>query len=143
MAGDEHYEFAVPIPAGTPVSAPIVVPTVMQPRKIVSVQWTIPPGASGFAGFRISMGGIQVIPVNKGAWIIRDGSDGSSALARLPDSGAWDITAYNTGAHPHTVYVTFYVDLIVPVKVTPVPFGLSELQFGFDAPAAHKTQAQP
>lgn len=84
------------------------------------------------------MGGVQVIPVNKGAWIIRDGSDSSSALARLPNTGAWDITAYNTGVHPHTVYVTFYVDVLRPAPKLVVPFALDELQFSSGAPLAHQ-----
>lgn len=138
MAGDEHYEFTVTVPSGTPKTAPIIVPTVMPARKVVSIAWTIPPGASGFTGFRITMGGIQVAPVNLGAWIIRDGTDGASSLAKLPDSGAWDITAYNTGAFPHTIYVTYYVDLIKPAPLIVVPFGLDELQFGVTSPLAHK-----
>lgn len=95
---------------------------------IDKIQWMIPPGASGFTGFRLSSAGVQVIPANKGAWIIRDGSIDGTALTRLHTSGKWDVTAYNVGTHPHTIYVTFYTALVVPKPVVPVPFGLDELQ---------------
>lgn len=143
MPGDEHHEFPVTVPAGTLKSAPLVTPTVMPPRKVVQISWTIPPGASGFTGFRITMGGVQVAPANLGAWIIRDGTDGSSSLARLPDSGAWDITAYNTGIHPHTIYVTFYVDIIRPSPSPVIPFGIDEIQLGLSTAVAHKSTPEP
>lgn len=141
MPGDEHHEFPVLIPAGTPKTAPVTVLTAMPPRRMVAIAWTIPPGASGFTGFRITMGGIQVVPANLGAWIIRDGIDSSASLARLPDSGAWDVTGYNTGTHPHTVYITYYVDVIRPAPVLVVPFGLDELSSGYGSPAAHHSTA--
>jgi len=143
MPGDEHHEFTVTIPAGTPKIAPVTIPTIMPARKVVGIQWTIPPGPSGQAGWRITMGGVQVIPANRGAWIIRDGSIDGNALSRLPDSGAWDVTGYNTGIHPHSIYVTFFVDIIRPKPVVPMPFGFDLLQPATDSPAAHHTYARP
>jgi len=143
MPGEEHYEFTATIPAGTPQAAPLTIPTVMPVRIVRSIQWTIPPGPSGLAGWRITMGGHQVIPVNTGAWIIRDGSADGTSLARLPDSGAWDVTGYNTGAHPHSMYVTFYVDVIRPKPVVVTPFNLDLLQPGYGSPAAHRPVSRP
>ena len=138
MPGEEHHEFIVTVPAGTPKTAPVTIATGMPTREVVEIKWTIPPGASGFTGFRITMGGVQVLPANFGGWIVRDGIDGASALARLPNTGAWDVTAYNTGVYPHSIYVTFYVNLIRKATVLPVPFGLDELQFGAGAQLAHR-----
>ena len=128
MDADEHWEFAVTVPAGTPKTAPLVQGTVLPARHITSISWTVPPGPSGLAGWRITMGGVQVIPVNPGAWIIRDGYYQGAALAKLPTSGAWDITGYNTGTFPHTIYVTFFAAIIRKIEQVPVPFGLDELQ---------------
>src|SRR5260370_19088968 len=64
-------------------------------------------------GWRITMGGAQVIPRQLGGWMVHDGQSGRWALDALPDSGAWQVTAYNTGLQPHTVYVT-YLTRVIP-----------------------------
>jgi hypothetical protein len=142
MPGEEHHEFTVTIPAGTPKTAPVTISTVLPQRIIRAIQWVIPPGPSGLAGWRITMGGVQVIPANAGAWIVRDGIADGSDLARLPTTGAWDVTGYNTGTHPHSLYVTFYVDVIRPVPRRFVPFGLDELQAALDQPMAHRPRGE-
>jgi len=138
VAVEEAYEFAVTIPAGTPKTAPLTVPTVIPTRRVAEIRWLIPPGPSGLAGWRITMGGVQVIPVNLGTWLVRDGHYATAALARLPTSGGWDVTGYNTGKYPHTIYVTFLVEAIRPVPQLPIPLGLEELQSGSGAPLAHQ-----
>jgi hypothetical protein len=83
------------------------------------------------------------VPVNKGAWLIRDGNADGSELTRLPDSGDWAVQAYNTGTLPHTIYVTYYADVIRPIPpAPPVPFGLDELQQGYNSPLAHPVRAK-
>lgn len=136
---DEHYEFAVTIPAATPKTAPIVTDISIPVRTIEKIQWIIPPGAMGTTGFRLSSGGVQVIPANRGAFIIRDGSLDGAALARLHNSGKWDVTAYNTGLFAHTIYISLYVALIVIKPVTVTPFGIDDLQLGISSPPAHPT----
>ena len=137
MAADEAWEFAVTIPAGTPKTAPVQVNTRFPARRVDEITWMIPPGPSGLAGWRITMGGVQVIPANLGGWIVRDGHYSGTALSKLPTSGAWDVTGYNTGKYPHTFYVTFLVALLErPPRLT-VPLGLDLLQPGIDAPLAH------
>lgn len=83
------------------------------------------------------MDGISLIPVNPSAWIIHDGDSTSSELARLPNTGAWQIAGYNTGTFPHTIYVTFYAAPIRPSAVLITPMGLDSLQPGIMSPAAH------
>lgn len=140
MPGEEHYEFVVTVPAHTLPTAPQLTLTVLPVRKVVAIAWMIPQGPSGNLGWRFSMGGVQVIPVNKGAWLIRDGNADGAQLSRLPDSGGWDITAYNTGNLSHSIYVTYFADVIRPVMSPPVPLGLDSLQPGIDSPPAHRTR---
>lgn len=138
MPGDEHWEFTVTVPAGTTVAAPATTLTPLpMPRRIVAINWMIPQGPSGTMGWRFTMGKVQVIPVNKGAWLIRDGNADGSELESLPDSGAWEVTAYNTGGNPHTLYITYYASVIRPRPVLIVPLGLGSLQPGIDSPPAH------
>lgn len=138
MPGDEHWEFTITVPAHTAIANAITTLTPLQtPRKLVGINWMIPQGPSGTLGWRFTMGKIQVVPVNKGAWLIRDGNADGSELSRLPDSGAWEVTAYNTGANPHTIYVTYYAEIIRPTVKLVVPFGLGELQPGITSVPAH------
>jgi hypothetical protein len=55
------------------------------------------------------MGGVAVIPENTGAFIIADDEQDVFAVSGLPDSGAWQVTGYNTGSFNHTVYLDFHV----------------------------------
>jgi hypothetical protein len=83
------------------------------------------------------MGGVSIIPVNAGAWIVHDGDSTSSELAKLPNTGAWEVMGYNTGTFPHTIYVTFYAAVLRPPPVLIVPMGLDALQPGINSPPAH------
>jgi hypothetical protein len=143
MPGDEHWEFVVTVPKNTAIAAPVTVPTIIGVRILVSASWNIPTGPSGTLGWRFLSSGVQVIPVNKGAWLIRDGSADASELSRLPDSGDWAVQAYNTGVNPHTIYVTYYASIIKPKPAPPpTPFGLDELQQGYNSPLAHPIAAR-
>ena len=83
------------------------------------------------------MDGISIIPVNMGAWIIHDGDSTASELARLPNTGAWQVAGYNTGQFQHSIYVTYYAAPIRPAVTLFVPMGLDALQPGITSPPAH------
>lgn len=137
MAAEEQWNFPVTIPPGTPKTAPLTVNTPMPARKISHIHWMVPPGPSGQAGWQIRMSNVSVIPVNGTQWIIHDGDSTVSELARLPDSGAWQVAGYNTGAFPHTIYVSFFAAVIMPPEPVIVPLGLDALQPGIASPRAH------
>jgi len=128
---DEVRKFTATIPAGTPSSAPVTVDVSFPSRTVRTIDWRMPPGASGLMGWRLTMGGVQVIPTLSDPWVIDDGQTGTFALDGYPDSGAWQVTGYNTGTYPHSVYLTFHLDLvrtsaparmlINPVLLMPVP----------------------
>jgi hypothetical protein len=117
---DEVYEFNLTIPAHTPIATPVVLPCKFAARKVESFTWRVPAGHGGVTGFRLSMGGVQVFPRNAGSWIIANGEAATWPVANVPDSGAWDITAYNTGNQPHLVFVRFMVALIRRAEPLPV-----------------------
>lgn len=72
-----------------------------------------------------------MIPTDSDPWVIDDGHAGTFALDGYPDSGAWQVTGYNTGTFAHSVYLAFHVDLvrspvaprslISPVLLMPLP----------------------
>lgn len=108
----EVRSFAVTIPAGTPVTAPYTQDIFFPARIVTGIHWKVPPGPSALMGWRLTMsGGNAVIPTG-GGWIIADDEDATWPLADQPDSGAWELTGYNTDIYQHTVYVDFFLDLV-------------------------------
>lgn len=71
-------------------------------------------------GWRLSMsGGVAVIPTG-GGWIITDSDSDTWNLTSQPDSGAWEVTGYNTDLYDHSVYLDF--GLVMPGgPAAPVP----------------------
>lgn len=107
----EIREFAVTVPAGTPLSAPVTVPIRFPERIVRAVSYRVPPGPSGRMGWALTSAGTPVIPIQPGAYIVTDNQADTWQLEGYLDSGNWAVTAYNTGVYPHTVYLTFQLDL--------------------------------
>ena len=70
-------------------------------------------------GWQLSSDGVAVIPVVAGTWVVADDESDDWALDGYPDAGNWQVTGYNTGVYPHTVYLTFLLDLIRPSATAP------------------------
>lgn len=108
----EVRSFRVTIPAGTLQSAPLITHITIPPRVVSAVHWKVPPGPSGLMGWQLTMsGGVAVIPTG-GGYIIADNSDVTWPLAGFPNSGAWEVTGYNTDIYPHSIYLDFLLDLV-------------------------------
>lgn len=118
---DEVWEFNLTIPTHTAIAAPVRLPCTMPPRRVELFHWRVPAGHNGLTGFRLSMGGVQVFPANIGSWIIANGEQDTWPVKDMPDSGAWDITAYNTGNNPHQLFTRFMVQLLRKVPTAPEP----------------------
>lgn len=107
----EVRHYTVNTPAGTPIASPQVFPLVMPPRRVHLIQWRVPAGAAGLMGWRLTMGGVQVLPTpGTDLWVIAAGESGSWNIEEFPDSGAWQVTSYNTGTFTHALYLAFHVD---------------------------------
>lgn len=113
---DEVRRFTATIPAGTPIITPVVIDISFPPRTVRTIDWRVPPGPTGTMGWRLSMGGVQVLPTRSDQWVIEDDHADTFVVDGYPDSGAWQVTGYNTGVNPHSVYLTFHLDLITTVK---------------------------
>lgn len=108
----EVRSFAVTIPAGTPVASPATTEINFPPRTVVAVDWQVPPGPSGLMGWRLAMSeGTAVLPTG-GGWIIADNVEKTWSVQGQPNSGAWELTGYNTDIYPHTVYLNFLLDVV-------------------------------
>lgn len=109
----EQRNYTVTCPAGVAIASPRIFPLTMPPRRVARIHWRVPTGPLGSFGWRLTMGGVQVLPTpGNDLWLIADGDSGDWTVADLPDSGAWQVTAYNTGANPHSLYLEFTLDLL-------------------------------
>ena len=120
----EYREFAVTIPAGTAQAAPVTTKIIFPSRVVLSVSWRVPPGPSGKMGWALTSAGAPVIPIVPNTYIVTDNQADTWLLDGFLDSGNWAVTGYNTGVYPHTVYLTFALDLPGTVAPpTPPPTG--------------------
>lgn len=108
----EVYRFSVTVPAGTLQSAPQVSPLTMPERVVRSVEVTVPPGPHGLVGFQFTHQGSQLLPINPGQFIVMDGRTRRWDIEEYLTTGAWQLTAYNTGSFPHTLEIGFECDLL-------------------------------
>lgn len=115
----EIRAFQVTVPITATPALPSIFDVSFPPRVVTQLQITVPPGPNGLAGFRFTSGGLPVIPINPGAWLVASDERINWDLSNQLTTGAWQIMAYNLGGYPHTLYFRFLLDLI-PVA-TPAP----------------------
>lgn len=109
----EVRSYTVTIPAGTLASAPYTESVSFPPRVVEAVAWRVPPGPSGLMSWQLTMdGGVAVIPTG-GGYITADNQAAEWTLYDQPDSGAWEVTGYNTDIYDHSIYIDF---LLSPVS---------------------------
>lgn len=124
MAEDIRH-FTVTVPAGVPATSATVFPITMPPRTVRRIDWRVPNGPLGLMGFLLQVKGGVVLPV-AGAFVfvVANGETGYWELDNYPDSGDWQVAMYNTGVNPHSVYLTFHIDLPerVPQLRAPLDF---------------------
>jgi len=111
MVADVQHFWAT-VPAGTAEAAPVTIAIAMPSRIPRTVRIRIPPGPSGTVGFVLAMNGTPIVPSNPGAWYVGDDEAFVWPLEGAPDSGAWEVIAYNTDTNPHTLQFTFTLDVI-------------------------------
>jgi len=108
----EIYDFTVTVPAGTPASAGFSAPLTIPARVVTQINIRVPPGPRGEVGFAIGSGGLNIVPVPAGTWIVTDNEDLVYPLDETITSGAWQLLAYNTGSFPHTLRVYLFTQLL-------------------------------
>lgn len=123
MVAREIREFAVTVPAGTTVAAPLVTDISFPERVVTAISWRVPPGPSGRLGWQLTSAGAPVIPIQQRTYVVTDNQSDTWLVDGYLDSGNWQVTAFNTGVYPHTVYFSFQLD-IPGLPASPVGGGL-------------------
>ena len=113
----EVRAFTVTIPANTPATAPATTDITMPAREVAWVKWRVPPGPSGLMSWQLTMSGGQVVIPAGGGYITADDDGGTWEMFGQPDSGAWELTGYNTDIYDHSVYL--YFGVTVPGQTAP------------------------
>lgn len=106
----EVYHFSVTVPVGTSQAAPQVTALTMPQRVVARLIVIVPPGPRGSLGFQFSSGGVSMIPINPGQFLVRDDVMLEYDLTDYLTTGAWQLIAYNTGGNSHTLEIEFHVD---------------------------------
>lgn len=104
----ETRHFTATVPAGTAIAAPVTIALTMPVRVVTQIDWRVPKGPMGVLGWQIAMGGVQVFPTGGDKWVLANGEHNSWPVTDSPDGGTWQLIGYNTGANPHSVYLTFH-----------------------------------
>lgn len=107
----EVHSFSITVDPYTAIENFETFALTMPPRIVDTVRIEVPPGCRGHVGFSLGLAGTAILPLEQGAWIVADDRVIEWQLEDQPDSGAWQINAYNTGLYPHTLTVTFLVSL--------------------------------
>jgi hypothetical protein len=107
----EIREFAVTVPPNTAKVNAVTTNISFPDRVVTSLSWRVPPGPSGLMGWALTSAGAPVIPIQPGSYMVTDNQADTWNLEGYLDSGNWQVQAYNTGIYPHTVYLTFQLDL--------------------------------
>jgi hypothetical protein len=94
--------------AGTAQASPAVIALAVGAAFVDKIRWRVPPGPNGHLGWYLSMGGVQVLPDVAGEYVVANDEYDDWTISGLPDSGAWQLTGYNTGTYNHTVYLYFF-----------------------------------
>lgn len=119
----EIRSFAVTIPAGTAVASPLISQISFPARVVTEIHWRVPSGPAGNLGWKLTMSNGQAVLPTNGQYIITDDKADVWTVINQPDSGKWEVTAYNTDIYDHTVYLDFFLDLVgqAPTVTTFIP----------------------
>lgn len=101
--------FEVTIPANTAIASFQRTALPMQDGRVDRLQILVPPGPSGFVGFRIAHSEQSVIPYTLDRWFIADDARLDWDLDGYPQGNSWELWAYNTDIYEHTLYLWFHI----------------------------------
>lgn len=116
-----EYNFEITVPLKTAKSAPLVENTRFAAGEVVKIEVVIPGGSAGLVGFAIASSKQPIIPLNAGAFIIGDAEPFTRDLEGYPNSGDWQVFAYNEDIYAHSLQVRFSVKEIPPRPHEGVP----------------------
>jgi hypothetical protein len=151
MAG-RLYTFQCTVPASTAITSPATFSLAIPSGSSVSVTVRIPPGPRGEVGWQLYYGGSLAFPYQTGTWLVADDAVVTIEPPADMTSGAWRLSAYNTGTYPHTLYIEVRADtttqaaaqvtVSVPVYVSPSSTEQTYLPTASELPAEEQLPSE-
>jgi hypothetical protein len=123
----QYRTFSITVPAQTLQATPQTFDISFGTFEVRNVNVRVPPGPLGTVGFRIASSRVQWIPWNTGAWLVFDDESRDFPADGWPNSGDWQIVAYNVGLFSHTLEFTWELDPVMPAPVPVVGISASDL----------------
>lgn len=120
----EIRSFTVSVPKGGTAAAPQRFLLDMPPRIVQWVELFFPAGNGGQLWIALGMAGTRIIPANAGAYLTADNDTLKWPLDNYPNSGAWQLFAYNSGSFAHLIQIRFL--LAIPGIPQQREFALSD-----------------
>ena len=112
---------AVPVPPGTPIAAPIVVPMNFDDGRVDGLEIVIPDGPAGLVGFQIRHSKQAIIPYDGVSFLIGNNETIKWPLETFPEADKWDVRIYNKGVFVHTLYFRWLItDVIMAPSLPPL-----------------------
>lgn len=126
IPADRLEPFEVTVPAGTLEASPQRTALSFLDGNVTDINILIPPGPSGFVGFRIEYDGEPVIPGRGRPFIVGDDERIEWPIRGYPTGGGWELVAFNTDVFEHTLYLRFYIQefptgQVIDVDPEPIP----------------------
>lgn len=107
----ELRSFTAVLATGSTPAAPVTTDMSFPARIVRRVDVFVPNGPNGEVGFALANSGQQIIPFNRGEFVVTNDEKLSWDLTDYIDSGSWQFIGYNTGFYAHRIQVRFHLDL--------------------------------
>ena len=102
------------IPAGTPVASPVSLAFPLEDNFLKAMYIRIPPGPSGYMGFKILWASQQIVPWGNNSWLITNDEKVTWESETAVTVSGLVLEGYNTGQYNHTIYVLGLIQTLTP-----------------------------
>jgi len=102
---DRLFDISVAVPAGTPISAPVIQSWPLDEATLKRIEITIPDGHNGLTGIRILWAGQQIIPWSNNQYLVGSGRTIPVEFNQDITISGLVIEAYNTDVYSHSFYL--------------------------------------
>jgi hypothetical protein len=121
------YEAQFTVPAGTVIAAPVSQPVVLEDANLDTVRVIVPDGHSGLTGLRITWGGVQILPINPGTWVVSNNEIFDWPADEEVTANGLSLTGYNLDVYPHAFYLRFQISDRAGSPVAGIQSGQTDL----------------
>jgi len=119
---DRFFSYALTVPAGTPVDAPLEVDVAIDNLILADVGIQIPDGPCGLTGIAFEFSNQLILPWDEGTgWIQGNNLVADFQVGLEVGPGNLQVLMYNTGAYDHTFYVRLHMQYLPHVAQPATP----------------------